>query len=102
MTCKIEAGLDYQDQESGALLCDKAKSFKMGDLQIEITTGGMDQPTHVAVIGKKLNYLIYGKVKPWFIIGGSVFNLYGNGASISLLSPEHPYHLKITNLPKGL
>ena len=102
MTCKIEGGSGYQDQESADLLCKTVKTFRVGDTQIEILTGGMNQPTKIYVIGKYLDHFIAGKVKKWSSAKvNQGFNLYGNGAIVSLSSPEDQYHLEVTNLPKG-
>ncbi len=103
MTCKIEAGPGHQDHGSASLLCKEVKTFMVGDTQIDIETGGLNQPTKVYVIGGKLPVSsMVGKIKSWSSAEADLgFNLYGNGATVSLLSPEDPYHLEVINLPKG-
>ncbi|GEM_PF-2546429 len=107
MTCEYELGEGWKEHHPSGLLYKRGKVLQLGGMQIIISTGGVNEPTKILIKGgKQLDCYTTGKVKPWSFtaVDLSGFNLYGKkegkDASVSLLSPKHPYHLKVTHLPK--
>lgn len=103
MTCEYKLGEGWKEHNPSGLLYERGKVLQVDGMQIIIATGGIDEPTKIYIKGgTQLDHEITGKVKSWSCkpVDWSGFNIYGNGASVSLLGPKHPFHLKVTNLPK--